>query len=157
MTRSSSAMIAVLAVAALALTGCGSTAPDPASPAPSGASGSPPGTAAPTGDADASDPAAPGILVGTVGTDADPDAFAIALTDENGEPVGSVPAGDYTLTILDPSDIHNFRLTGEGLDVASDVGAIVELEFEITLEPGTYEFVCDPHMGTMRGQLEVTD
>lgn len=155
MRRSSTATIAVLVFGVPALVGCtGSTTPDPVSSAPPATPAQ--SAAPPTTDAAASEPAAPGTLIGTVGTDADPDAFAIAITDESGEPVTSVPAGDYTLTILDPSGIHNFRLTGERVDVASGVDAVVELEFEITLVSGTYEFVCDPHVGTMRGQLEVT-
>jgi hypothetical protein len=156
MTHSSSTMIAALTAAALALTGCAApTGPEPGSDA-TASSAATPATPAPASAPQSQAPTAATTLIGTVGTDADPDAFAIALTDETGTPVTSLPAGDYTLTIMDPSAIHNFHLSGEGVDVASDVSATEELEFEITLVAGTYRFVCDPHVGTMSGELAVT-
>ena len=98
-----------------------------------------------------------GTLVGTVGTSDDPDAFVITLTTEEGGEVTTLPPGDYTLRIDDPSTIHNFHLTGPGgVDVSSDVGGTGEEEFEITLEAGTYEFVCDPHASSMNGSFEVS-
>ena len=102
-------------------------------------------------------PAAGGTLVGSVGTADDPDAFVISLTTEDGTPVTTLSAGDYTLRIDDPSTIHNFHLSGPGgVDVASDVGGTDGEEFEITVEAGTYDYVCDPHAGSMNGSFEVS-
>jgi hypothetical protein len=100
-------------------------------------------------------PSAGGTLVGTIGTSDDPDAFVIALATEDGSPVSTLAAGDYTLQIVDPSSIHNFHLTGTGVDVASDVGGTEDETYDITLEPGTYTFVCDPHASSMNGSFEV--
>jgi len=98
-----------------------------------------------------------GTLIGRVGTSEDPDAFVITLTDADGGEVTTLPPGDYTLRIDDPSTIHNFHLTGPGdVDVASNVGGTGEEEFDLTLEAGTYDFVCDPHASTMRGSFEVS-
>ena len=57
-------------------------------------------------------------LIGSVASD----DFTITLTTEDGTAVTSLPAGDYTLEIVDKSDIHNFHLTGTGVDVMSEVG-----------------------------------
>jgi plastocyanin len=100
-------------------------------------------------------PSAGGTLVGTVGTSDDPDAFVITLTTEDGSPVSTLAAGDYTLEIVDPSSIHNFHLTGTGVDVASDVGGTEDETYDITLEAGTYTFQCDPHASSMNGSFEV--
>jgi plastocyanin len=101
--------------------------------------------------------AAGDTLVGSVGTSDDPDAFVITLTTEDGTDVTSLAPGDYTLEISDPSTIHNFHLTGPGgVDVSSDVGGTGDEEFDITLEAGSYSFVCDPHASTMNGSFEVS-
>jgi len=114
--------------------------------------------AAPPASAPASAPApAPelgSVLLGTVGTSDEPDAFEIVLTDEDGEPLTTIPAGDYTIRVNDLSAIHNFRLTGEGVDEATSVPERGEQEFEVTFVAGTYTYVCDPHPN-MTGQVEV--
>ena len=56
----------------------------------------------------------------------------------------------------DQSDIHNFHLTGTGVDVKTDVGATGVESFDVTVEAGTYKFVCDPHAGSMNGSFEVS-
>lgn len=104
--------------------------------------------------ADAEPQVQPGAtLLGTVGTDEDPEAFEIALTTEDGTPVEVVAAGDYTLVVEDPSRIHNFHLTGSGVDVETGVAATGVERFEVTFEAGVYEYTCDPHpsmMGAVR-------
>ena len=112
--------------------------------------------AAPPASAPASAPAPElgSVLLGTVGTSDEPDAFEIVLTDEDGEPLTTIPAGDYTIRVNDLSAIHNFRLTGEGVDEATSVPERGEQEFEVTFVAGTYTYVCDPHPN-MTGQVEV--
>jgi hypothetical protein len=144
--------LALLVATALALTACGGAPPEPAATQQEPAPAASEGASAPAGDT-----ASGGELIGLVGTAEDPDAYEIALTDDSGAPVTSLPAGDYTLTFADLSSIHNFRLTGPGdVDVSTEVGAVDESSVEVTLVPGTYEIVCDPHAGTMRGTVEVT-
>jgi plastocyanin len=96
-------------------------------------------------------------LVGTVGTTDDPDAYVISLTTEDGSEVTTLAPGDYTLEIDDRSTIHNFHLTGPGgVDVSSEVGETETEDYDVTLEAGTYEFVCDPHASQMNGSFEVS-
>lgn len=119
------------AAAALAAAGCGG----------SDDSSSGQTTAATTGAA----ASASGTLTGTVGP-----GFDISV-DET-----SVAAGTYTLTVDDQSSSHDFHLTGDGVDVATDVSETGEKTFTVTLKPGTYTFVCDPHSSQMHGTLAVT-
>jgi plastocyanin len=92
-------------------------------------------------------------LIGSVASD----DFVITLTTEDGQDVTTLPAGDYTLEIVDKSDIHNFHLTGPGgVDVMSEVGEQEDEDYEVTLEAGTYNYVCDPHASQMSGSFEVT-
>jgi plastocyanin len=91
-------------------------------------------------------------LIGSVASD----AFTITLTTEDGAAVTSLPAGDYTLEIVDKTDIHNFHLTGEGVDVTSEVSGQEDENYDITLVAGSYHYQCDPHASQMNGDFEVT-
>ncbi len=94
-------------------------------------------------------------LIGLVGTEEDPDAFEITLTDEAGEPVTELPAGDYIIEVNDLSEIHNFHLMGGSVDETTSVPEVVDTTFEITLEAGEYTYTCDPHPN-MTGSFTVT-
>ena len=94
-------------------------------------------------------------LVGTAGEDSNHDAFTITLT-KDGSDVTSLPAGSYTLVVHDYSSIHNFHLTGPGVDVSTDVGETGDKTFDVTLQAGTYNYVCDPHASQMNGSFTVT-
>lgn len=110
--------------------------------------------AAPTSTSTA--PAAGGNrLTGTVGTQADPDAFSISLTDAAGQPVTTLPAGDYTIVVNDLSKIHNWHLTGGSVDETTAVPEVGEKTIQVTLAAGSYTYKCDPHP-KMVGQLTVT-
>lgn len=93
-------------------------------------------------------------LVGAVGTAQDPEAFEIALTTQDGQPVRVVAAGTYTLVVDDFAQIHNFHLAGEGVDAATDVAGTGKKTFEVTFQAGQYRYVCDPHP-SMQGDLRV--
>jgi hypothetical protein len=78
--------------------------------------------------------------------------FDISLDGADG-----LTAGTYTLVVDDKASSHNFHLTGPGnVDVATDVEAEGKETFTITLEPGEYEYVCDPHASQMRGSFTVS-
>ncbi len=94
-------------------------------------------------------------LTGLVGTADDPDAFEISMADGMGKPVDSVPAGTYTIQVKDPSKIHNFHLKGKGVDETTTVPEVTDTSFEVTLQPGEYTYICDPHP-RMVGTLKVT-
>jgi len=68
----------------------------------------------------------------------------------------TVKAGTYTIVIHDKSNIHNFHLTGPGVNKLTSVPAVGTTTWKVTLRKGTYTFVCDPHAAIMNGTLKVT-
>ena len=145
MTRTRIGLVVGLAVMALAVAGCGGNDDETAAGTDT--------TATETTDTtDTSGAAARTKLIGSVASD----DFTITLTTEDGTDVTSLPAGDYTLEIVDKSDIHNFHLTGTGVDVMSEVGEQEDEDYQITLVEGSYHFQCDPHSSTMFGDFDVT-
>lgn len=68
----------------------------------------------------------------------------------------TVPHGVYTITVKDRSSIHNFHLTGPGVNKKTSVAAVTTVTWRVTLKKGTYRFVCDPHATSMKGTLKVT-
>ena len=158
MTSRIASLVAILAAAALGLSACSGGSYSAPAASPGGMEPSAAPTAADAAPGASGDGAVAGsALIGMVGTADDPNAYEIRLTDESGSPIESLPAGDYTLTFADRSDVHNFRLTGPGgVDVSTDVEGTDETTVEITLVAGTYTIVCDPHPSTMSGEIEVT-
>ena len=68
----------------------------------------------------------------------------------------TVKAGTYVITIHDLSSIHDFHLTGLGVNKTTSVGATGTTKWTVRLKKGTYHFVCDPHRTIMHGVLKVT-
>jgi type 1 fimbria pilin len=99
-----------------------------------------------TGGAGAQSP----TLVGTVGP-----GFAIALADASGNPVSHLDPGTYTIQVSDRSALHNFHLSGPGVDLATGIEATGTATWTVTLAAGTYRFQCDAHPTTMTGKLTV--
>ena len=66
-----------------------------------------------------------------------------------GKKVTRLKAGTaYRFVISDRSSIHNFHLSGPGLNrVLTGVGFTGTKSFLLKLKKGTYRFVCDPHSG----------
>jgi len=95
----------------------------------------------------------PASLVGVVGHN---DGFSISLTDPSGQAISNLQAGTYSLTIKDESSLHNFHLTGDGVDKATSIGSSGTSTFSVTFKPGSYTFLCDPHSSTMKGKFTVT-
>ncbi len=92
------------------------------------------------------------VLTGDVGFN---DSFSISLKDPNGLPVSHLDPGTYTLVVHDHSSLHNFRLTGPGVNVATDIESANDSTFTITLTDGTYFFQCDVHAAQMKGKFTV--
>ena len=61
-----------------------------------------------------------------------------------------------SLNVDDQADIHNFHLTGPGVDVSTDVPFKGKKSFTITLQAGKYHFQCDPHSSAMNGDFTVS-
>jgi plastocyanin len=84
-------------------------------------------------------------LTGTVGP-----GFTISMNKK------TVTAGTYVITIHDLAPIHDFHLTGAGVDKSTSVPGIGTTTWTVKLKRGTYHFVCDPHRTIMHGVLAVT-
>jgi plastocyanin len=91
-------------------------------------------------------------LVANVGAN---DAFAISLQDANGNKVTHLDPGTYTIVVHDFSSLHNFHLTGPGVDQATDVDGTGDVTWSVTLADGVYKFVCDAHPSIMKGNFAV--
>jgi plastocyanin len=68
----------------------------------------------------------------------------------------TVKAGTYVITIHDLASIHDFHLTGPGIDKKTSVTGTGTTKWTLKLKKGTYHFVCDPHRTIMHGVLTVT-
>jgi ABC-type oligopeptide transport system substrate-binding subunit len=90
-------------------------------------------------------------LTATVGP-----GFDIALQDPEGSEVSQLPAGSYTIKVSDKSDVHNFHLTGEGVDETTSVEEVTDTTWNVELKAGEYTFICDPHPDSMKGTFTVT-
>ena len=123
------------------LTACGGDATTPTATAGSSAT-----------TADSAGGAAGSVLTGDVG---EGDAFTITLKDSTGAPVTSLKAGSYEVKVKDASKIHNFHLTGPGVEEKTSVPELAEATWKVTLAAGTYTFKCDPH-AKMTGTFTVT-
>ena len=82
--------------------------------------------------------------------------FNIEVT-SGGTRVTKLDPGPYELRVNDVSAEHNFHLRGPGVDVSTDVEEVERKTFQLTLQNGTYSFVCDPHAGIMKGTFTVGD
>jgi len=103
-------------------------------------------------------PVATGALAApaaTTLTGTDGPGFTITLT-QGGKKVTKLKAGTYTITVQDKSNIHNFHLTGPGVNKKTSVTAVTKTIWKVTLKKGTYKFVCDPHATIMKGSFTVT-
>ena len=89
-------------------------------------------------------------LVGTVGP-----GFTITLK-HGGKNVTTVKRGKYTLVVADRSPMHNFHLVGPGVNVKTGLAATGTKTFTVTLKPGRYTFVCDPHPSAMKRTFRVS-
>jgi plastocyanin len=88
-------------------------------------------------------------LTGTVGP-----GFTITLKNR-GKTVKTLAPAKFTFAIHDNSKIHNFHLSGPGVDRKTSVGGTGTSHWTLTLRKGTYKFVCDPHATTMKGKFVV--
>ena len=138
MTRTRLALVIGIAAAALVVTGCG------------GDDDSASGTTE-TESTTETTTASGSTLTASVGP-----GFEISLQDSEGADVTTLAAGEYTIEVDDQSDIHNFHLTGTGVDEDSGVAETGTSTWTVTFEAGSYHFQCDPHAGQMNGDFEVT-
>jgi hypothetical protein len=89
-------------------------------------------------------------LTGTVGP-----GFTITLRDATGARVQHLDPGAYTITVNDLADIHNFHLSGPGVNQLTEVEAQGTVTWNVTLRDGIHTYRCDPHASSMRGRFAV--
>jgi plastocyanin len=82
--------------------------------------------------------------------------YTISLL-QNGAKVTHLAPGDYTITVVDASDIHNFHLFGPGVSEATDVETTGTTTWNVTFQNGTYTYDCDAHPASMIGRFTVGD
>jgi hypothetical protein len=98
----------------------------------------------------ASAPAADGTLTASVGP-----GFSISLT-QNGSAVTSLAPGTYDIDVSDTATVHNFHLSGPGVDQATSVPGTESTTWTVTFSPGSYHFQCDAHPTMLHGDFTVT-
>lgn len=82
------------------------------------------------------------------------DAFTISLKDASGSNVTHLDPGNYTIVVHDRSTIHNFHLSGPGVDRKTDIDTVKDDSWSVTFTDGTYTFKCDLHP-SMNGSFTV--
>jgi plastocyanin len=89
-------------------------------------------------------------LTGTVGP-----GFTITL--KGTAKVKTLKAGSYKITVNDKSNIHDFHLTGPGVNkIITTTPFKGTKSVTVKLKKGTYRYVCDPHATIMKGSFKVT-
>jgi plastocyanin len=83
-------------------------------------------------------------------------SFTIGLTNSSGAKVTTAKPGTYKFVVQDLSNIHDFHLTGPGVNkVITTVAFKGTKTVTLTLKKGTYKYVCDPHASAMKGSFVV--
>ena len=157
--------VATALVLTLAAAGCSSDDPtdevDTAAPAESSSAPAEPSeSAAPDASAAPTEAAAGGgdnVLTGTVGTEADPDAFEITLTDSSGAPVETLPAGEYGNSwevVIDTMDAaaDNRIIEGPGTTISVGPRAVVVLRFHEDMTEAQTAAALGISVGTVKSQ-----
>jgi hypothetical protein len=73
----------------------------------------------------------------------------------NGARVTHLTAGTYVIEVRDNSNLHNFHLSGPGVDRKTEIDFKGTQTWTVTLTDGVYRFVCDPHASFMKGSFSV--
>ena len=94
----------------------------------------------------------PPTLTATVGPGA-----TISLRTSRGARVTRLKAGRYRIVVRDRSTMHNFHLSGPGVNKRTTVRFRGSTTWTVTFRKGrTYRFVCDPHAKRMKGSFRAT-
>lgn len=90
-----------------------------------------------------------GTLAAAVGP-----GFTISLT-QNGSSVTSLAPGTYTIDVSDQATVHNFHLSGPGVDQATSITGTGSATWTVTLSGGSYHYQCDMHPTMLHGDFTV--
>ena len=91
-------------------------------------------------------------LVGSVGP-----GFEIML-EQDGNAVAELPAGTYTLAVTDQASTHDFALQAPDGTITqiTDVSFTGTKSATVTLTPGVWTYLCQPHATEMHGSFTVS-
>jgi plastocyanin len=103
----------------------------------------------------AAGPATAGAATTTLNATVGP-GFTITLKGPHGGKVTHLAPGSYKIVVKDLSDIHNFHLSGPGVDKETSVSAKGTTTWSVKVKKGTYTYVCDPHKQMMKGSFSVS-
>lgn len=81
--------------------------------------------------------------------------FTISLKFANGTDVRQLDPGTYEIQVRDLADIHNFNLSGPGVNETTGVAFEGTVTWTVTLREGRYRFECNPHSDDMNGTVVV--
>jgi plastocyanin len=72
--------------------------------------------------------------------------------------VTTLKAGTYKFVIRDRSTAHNFHLKGPNgySKVLTGLKFVGTKTYTLTLRPGAWSYICDPHRTFMKGSFTVT-
>ena len=98
---------------------------------------------------DGSARATDGALSATVGP-----GFSISLT-QGGSAVTTLAPGTYTVNVSDLSTLHNFHLSGPGVNQATEIDTTSSPTWTVTFSAGSYHFQCDAHPTMLHGDFTV--
>jgi hypothetical protein len=82
-------------------------------------------------------------------------AQTISLVDAHGHVVHKLTHGTYSIVVHDKSTMHDFHLTGPGVNKSTSIGTTSSQTWRLKLKPGTYRYHCDAHPSTMHGSFRV--
>jgi hypothetical protein len=81
--------------------------------------------------------------------------FTITLNNPDGTRVTHLDPAQYIVSVDDRAIVHNFHLTGPGVDMSTEVETTGIATWNVDLRDGTYRYVCDPHASFMKGSFTV--
>jgi plastocyanin len=79
----------------------------------------------------------------------------ITLQNPDGTDVRHLDPGSYVINVDDRTDLHNFHLSGTGVNMRTSLDLVETAQWTVELTNGTYTFLCDAHPTTMRGTFTV--
>ena len=81
--------------------------------------------------------------------------FSISLKDANGQTVSQLDPGTYDIKVDDEGTIHNFHISGPGVDKATNLEGTGTTTWTVTFVDGKYTYQCDAHANIMHGSFTV--
>jgi plastocyanin len=81
--------------------------------------------------------------------------YSIEVT-KAGKDLKTIKAGTYKIKVEDKGSIHNFHLTGPGVNKSTTIPFTGEKTWTVKLKPGKYTYQCDIHASEgMKGSFKV--